>query len=161
MLAKDKVRLACCLCAMAAIIAYFKLRASSVSYKRPRRLSSPADAAATDVRWTRPEAQSTEANAVQSHYYTLKDSGGMIAVLRGRSPQPFMNVSIDPRTLPQHDLEQLKTGIRVDSYEALLRILEDFGSYFPSFSEENRLPTFLLSPAPPPQFRRVAFDAPV
>ena len=68
-----------------------------------------------------------EAQAVSG--YTLRAYNGHIAVFYGdNSGSPVIETAIDVNTLRAVDKEKLEAGIIVDSYNDVLKLLEDFGS---------------------------------
>ena len=61
--------------------------------------------------------------------YTLRAFNGHIAVFYGDiMNSPAIETTIDVDTLRAVDREKLEAGIVVDSYDEVLKLLEDFGS---------------------------------
>ena len=60
------------------------------------------------------------------YMYTLMEHEGRVYVYS--EGQPFMLTDIDPSGLPSADREKLRQGIGAEDKEALLALIEDFGS---------------------------------
>ena len=58
--------------------------------------------------------------------YLLGEYGGRVAVLAPDTREPEMIFDIFLRTLPEPDRELLREGIRVETYEELTRLIEDY-----------------------------------
>lgn len=58
--------------------------------------------------------------------YLLGEYGGRVSVLSPDTREPEMIFDIFVRTLPEADQELLREGIRVETYEALTRLIEDY-----------------------------------
>lgn len=63
----------------------------------------------------------------QTAPYLLRDEGGRIALFRPGEQEPVQVYEIYTHLLPQEDVLSLQKGIPVESEEALMRLLEDFG----------------------------------
>ena len=73
--------------------------------------------------------RATEVPAAESTpeaMYTLMEHEGRVYVYS--AGEPFMLTDIDPAGLPTADREKLRQGIAAGDREALLRLIEDFGS---------------------------------
>jgi hypothetical protein len=60
--------------------------------------------------------------------YIVKASDGKVAVFMPPGGEPVAVTDIDVATLRSHDIALLEGGVAVDTYEKLLRTLEDFGA---------------------------------
>lgn len=58
--------------------------------------------------------------------YLLGEYGGRVSVLSPATREPEMIFDIFVRTLPDADQELLREGIRVETYEELTRLIEDY-----------------------------------
>ncbi len=61
-------------------------------------------------------------------YYTVAEYQGKIAVFKNGGSIPFEIYDSYVETLPDHDRELLKNGIRADSTDELQKIIEDYTS---------------------------------
>jgi hypothetical protein len=60
--------------------------------------------------------------------YILRTQDGVIAIFRDGDTVPQVLTGIVVETLPIYDQEQLTYGIRVESAQEMIQLLEDFGS---------------------------------
>lgn len=60
--------------------------------------------------------------------YTVQELDGKIAVYEGESKSPTYVYSVLVSTLPPLDQQALKNGIKIDSMEKLVRLIEDYTS---------------------------------
>ena len=58
--------------------------------------------------------------------YLLGEYNGRVSVLSPDTREPEMIFDIFVRTLPDADQQLLRQGIRVDTYEELTRLIEDY-----------------------------------
>ena len=65
--------------------------------------------------------------AVSQTAYVLKEHSGRVALFQANETVPVAQYEIFTHLLPPEDAAQLRSGIRVESKEAALRLLEDFG----------------------------------
>lgn len=87
--------------------------------KEPLPQASPAPAG------EEPEP-SSQAVAEEDPGYLLGEYGGRVSVLSPATREPEMIFDIYVRTLPEADQALLQEGIRVETYEALTRLIEDY-----------------------------------
>lgn len=64
-------------------------------------------------------------SAVAQGYY-IKEYKGRVSVLRSGSEVPEMIFDISTKMLPELDRQQLSQGIYVETYEELVRLVEDY-----------------------------------
>lgn len=71
-----------------------------------------------------------EKNVQISEIYVLKDYNGLVGVFykETESEGPIMQTEIDVNGLRAVDRELVEKGIEVSSYEAVLKLIEDFSS---------------------------------
>lgn len=75
------------------------------------------------------EVYAEEMTAEVKYSYVLRLHNGNVAVFYGEDQkQPIFETEIAMSGLRQTDAEKLKKGITADSYEEVLRLLEDFNS---------------------------------
>ncbi|MEG0752877.1 MAG: hypothetical protein RR461_03520 [Angelakisella sp.] len=69
-----------------------------------------------------------EENASQSDLpgYFIKEYKGRVSVLKDGSEVPEMIFDIQTKLLPELDRRQLSEGIYVETYEELIRLVEDY-----------------------------------
>ena len=60
--------------------------------------------------------------------YILRSYNGLLAVFKGDSDVPYIETDVRIADLPYADMELLNTGIAVESYSELNRLLEDYCS---------------------------------
>ena len=60
--------------------------------------------------------------------YLVKEYEGKVAVFVGEEETPGMVLDLYVQYLPPYDQQQLKQGVPVDDYPALVRLLEDYAS---------------------------------
>lgn len=66
-------------------------------------------------------------SAAQADYpYLLRSYEGKLAVFTQNTVQPDMVFDVYVRTLPEADREQLARGVRVETYEKLTALIEDY-----------------------------------
>lgn len=73
-----------------------------------------------------PEPSSSQAQSEEAAGYLLGEYGGRVSVLSPATREPEMIFDIFVRTLPDADQELLREGIRVETYEELTRLIEDY-----------------------------------
>lgn len=93
----------------------------------PEPVSSSAPAAAPREE-SEPPAEAVGASAAEPEEtgYLLGEWGGRVSVLSPGTREPEMIFDIFLRTLPEPDQELLRQGIRVETYEELTRLIEDY-----------------------------------
>ena len=69
-----------------------------------------------------------QAEIKKSTTYTVCDLDGKIAVYQNNDETPLYVYSVLVKTLPLPDQEALKNGIKLDSNEKLIRLIEDYTS---------------------------------
>lgn len=72
------------------------------------------------------DPSSSRAEPEEAAGYLLGEYGGRVSVLSPETREPEMIFDIFVRTLPEADQELLREGIRVETYEALTRLIEDY-----------------------------------
>lgn len=75
---------------------------------------------------TRHIVRTAEPEQTEEPAFTLMEYNGRVYVYSAGAP--FMVTDIDPAGLPSADRERLRIGIAADDREALLGLIEDFGS---------------------------------
>jgi hypothetical protein len=60
--------------------------------------------------------------------YMVKASDGKVAVFMPPGGEPVVVTGVDVSTLRSHDIALLENGVSVNTYEQLIRLLEDFSS---------------------------------
>lgn len=103
------------LCVICAVV-FFVSAALSAEMKRTETAKAPL------VETGGAEEKKEEAEFM----YTLLENDGKVYIYSGG--RPFAVTDIDPAHLPKEDREKLRQGIGAGDREALLRLLEDFGS---------------------------------
>ena len=91
----------------------------------------PAVDAVTEIDVPQSKTVSLPGNQSASHpsCYTILLSGNEIRLTSADAPGTYVVLDgIDPRTLREADRKVLETGLQLNSEEALIRFLEDFGS---------------------------------
>lgn len=73
-----------------------------------------------------PDPSPKEPAAPEDAGYLLGEYNGRVSVLSPDTREPEMIFDIFIRTLPDADQELLRQGIRVDTYEELTRLIEDY-----------------------------------
>lgn len=73
-----------------------------------------------------PDSSPAEPAAPKDAGYLLGEYNGRVSVLSPDTREPEMIFDIFIRTLPDADQELLRQGIRVDTYEELTRLIEDY-----------------------------------
>lgn len=73
-----------------------------------------------------PDPSPEEPAASKNTGYLLGEYNGRVSVLSPDTREPEMIFDIFIRTLPDADQELLRQGIRVDTYEELTRLIEDY-----------------------------------
>ena len=74
-----------------------------------------------------PQISTNNTSAVKTDRFTVKEHNGKIAVFESDNANPlYVLDSPFIRDLPPADQELLKTGIKADTEEELLKILEDY-----------------------------------
>lgn len=58
--------------------------------------------------------------------YFIKEYKGRVSVIKGDSEVPEMIFDIQTKLLPEIDRKQLSEGIYVETYEELIRLVEDY-----------------------------------
>lgn len=76
--------------------------------------------------FAKPPVNQSATSASQTQYL-LKDYGGRLAVYRPGEDTPIKVYEVYTHLLPETDLENLRTGIGLETEEDLDRLLEDFG----------------------------------
>lgn len=71
-------------------------------------------------------ASSSDPDPVEEAGYLLGEYGGRVSVLSPSTREPEMIFDIFVRTLPEPDQLLLREGIRVETYEELTRLIEDY-----------------------------------
>ena len=71
-------------------------------------------------------ASSSPASQAEPAGYLLGEYNGRVSVLTPDTREPEMIFDIFVRTLPEMDQELLRQGIRVETYEELTRLIEDY-----------------------------------
>lgn len=66
-----------------------------------------------------------EATTTQGGYF-IKEYGGRVSVIKDGSDVPEMIFDIQTKLLPEVDRQQLSQGIYVETYEELIRLVEDY-----------------------------------
>ncbi len=74
------------------------------------------------------EEDSLSASSPEEDGYRIIDYNGRVSVIRVGDEVPDMIFSIYTKTLPEYDQEQLREGVYVESYEELMRRVEDYTS---------------------------------
>ena len=81
----------------------------------------PREFSSSEVSIEPPESEDT------SHYpYLLREYEGKLAVFTDDLVEPDMVFDVYVKTLPEFDREQLKTGVRVETYDKLVNLIEDY-----------------------------------
>lgn len=65
---------------------------------------------------------------ISEDYYIVKPYRDRIAVFKGTDPTPVVETEVQISGLRRTDAAQISRGIRLDSYEEVLYLLEDFNS---------------------------------
>ncbi|MEG1687189.1 MAG: hypothetical protein RR276_04835 [Angelakisella sp.] len=68
----------------------------------------------------------TSAGSQTAKGYFIKEYNGHVSVMRSGSDQPEMIFDISTKMLPELDRKQLSDGIYVETYEELVRLIEDY-----------------------------------
>lgn len=68
----------------------------------------------------------SSSQSLEASGYLLGEYNGRVSVLAPDTGEPEMIFDIFVRTLPVPDQELLKQGIRVETYEELTRLIEDY-----------------------------------
>ena len=74
------------------------------------------------------DASSREEPAAPQGGYLVKEYQGKVAVFVGEEEDPGMVLDLYVQYLPPYDQQQLKEGVPVADYAALVRLLEDYAS---------------------------------
>lgn len=88
----------------------------------PREVSSEIGAPATIGAPIPPE----EVSSTAAGGYFIKEYSGRVSVIKDGSEVPEMIFDIQTKLLPEVDRRQLSEGIYVETYEELIRLVEDY-----------------------------------
>ena len=70
-----------------------------------------------------PDDESASESAV---VYTIKDYEGQLAIFVNDSTVPDMTFDVYTRHLPEYDQKKLTQGIKVEGYDKLMELIEDY-----------------------------------